>query len=190
VGDLDEARDEAARQRALLALVVETSLVLGADLELSTLLAKLMALAERMLGAEASSVMLLGEGRATLHWAVAGGPVPTDVLGQTTLAMGEGIAGIVAATGEAIIVADAEHDARVARRVDAATGFHTRSIVCVPIRFRGTVTGVIQVLNKRVGTFDQQDGEILALIAAEAGVAIENTRVYGTLEERVRERPP
>ncbi len=188
MGDLEEARDEAARQRALLALVVETSLVLGADLELSTLLAKLMALAERMLGGEASSVILLGEGRATLHWAVAGGPVPTDVLSQTTLALGEGIAGTVAATGEAIIVADAEHDARVARRVDAATGFHTRSIVCVPIRFRGAVTGVIQVLNKRVGTFDRQDGEILALIAAEAGVAIENTRVYGTLEERVRER--
>ena len=58
-----------------------------------------MALAERMLGAEASSVILLGEGRATLHWAVAGGPVPTDVLSQTTLALGEGIAGTVAATG-------------------------------------------------------------------------------------------
>jgi signal transduction histidine kinase len=76
----------------------------------------------------------------------------------------------------------------VARRVDAATGFRTRSILCVPIRFRGTVTGVIQVLNKRMGTFTVQDREVLELIAAEAGVAIENARVYATLEERVRER--
>jgi signal transduction histidine kinase len=50
------------------------------------------------------------------------------------------------------------------------------------------VTGVIQVLNKHAGTFTEQDREVLELIAAEAGVAIENARVYATLEERVRER--
>ncbi|HUK62854.1 MAG TPA: ATP-binding protein, partial [Dongiaceae bacterium] len=99
-----------------------------------------------------------------------------------------GIAGTVAATGQSIIVPEAETDPRVARRVDAATGFHTRSIVCVPIRFRGLVTGVIQVLNKRTGTFAPRDREVLELIAAEAGVAIENARVYATLEDRVRQR--
>ncbi|MGH7342070.1 MAG: GAF domain-containing protein, partial [Candidatus Rokuibacteriota bacterium] len=180
--------DGAARHRALLDLVVETSLVLGSDLELPTLLAKLVVLAERMLDAERSSVMLLDERRQALHWEIADGAVTTGVLRQMTVAIGEGIAGTVAATGEAIVVADAEHDPRVARRVDAATGLRTRSIVCVPIRFRGTVTGVIQVLNKRVGTFTAQDREVLELIAAEAGVAIENARVYATLEERVRER--
>jgi hypothetical protein len=60
--------DAAARHRALLDLVVETSLVLGADLELPTLLAKLVRLAERALGAELSSVMLLDDQRALLHW--------------------------------------------------------------------------------------------------------------------------
>jgi signal transduction histidine kinase len=180
--------DGAARYRALLDLVVETSLALGSDLELPTLLAKLVALAERTLGAELSSVMLLDERRQELHWEIADGGVATGVLRQMAVAVGEGIAGTVAATGEPIVVTDAEHDPRVARRVDAATGFRTRSIVCVPIRFRGTVTGVIQVLNKRVGTFTAQDREVLELIAAEAGVAIENARVYATLEERVRER--
>ncbi len=186
--DSTEGPDVAARHRALLDLVVETSLVLGADLELPTLLAKLVRLAEQSLGAELSAVMLLDAHRAALHWEVVDGDVATGVLRQMTVAVGEGIAGTVAATGEAIIVADAEHDPRVARRVDAATGFRTRSIVCVPIRFRGTVTGVIQVLNKRVGTFTPHDREVLELIAAEAGVAIENARVYATLEERVRER--
>ena len=180
--------DAAARHRALLDLVVETSLVLGSDLELPTLLAKLVALAEQALDAELSSVMLLDERREALHWEVADGGVATGVLRQMTVAVGEGIAGTVAATGEPIVVSDAETDPRVARRVDAATGFRTRSIVCVPIRFRGTVTGVIQVLNKRVGTFTGQDREVLELIAAEAGVAIENARVYATLEERVRAR--
>jgi signal transduction histidine kinase len=188
VKDSQEGADGPARHRALLDLLVETSLVLGADLELPTLLAKLVRLAERMLGAELSSVMLLDERRALLRWEVADGGVASGVLGQMTLAVGEGIAGTVAATGEPIIVGDAAHDLRVARRVDAATGFRTRSILCVPIRFRGTVTGVIQVLNKRIGTFTDQDREVLELIAAEAGVAIENARIYATLEERVRER--
>jgi signal transduction histidine kinase len=180
--------DAAARHRALLDLVVETSLVLGADLELPTLLAKLVWLAERALGAELSSVMLLDDQRALLHWEVADGGVASGVLRHMTLAVGEGIAGTVAATGEPIVVRDAETDPRVARRVDAQTGFRTRSILCVPIRFRGRVTGVIQVLNKHAGTFTEQDREVLELIAAEAGVAIENARVYATLEERVRER--
>ena len=180
--------DAAARHRALLDLVVETSLVLGADLELPTLLAKLVRLAERALGAELSSVMLLDDQRALLHWEVADGGVASGVLRHMTLAVGEGIAGTVAATGEPIVVRDAETDPRVARRVDAQTGFRTRSILCVPIRFRGRVTGVIQVLNKHAGTFTEQDREVLELIAAEAGVAIENARIYATLEERVRER--
>jgi signal transduction histidine kinase len=180
--------DAAARHRALLDLVVETSLVLGADLELPTLLAKLVRLAERALGAELSSVMLLDDQRALLHWEVADGGVASGVLRHMTLAVGEGIAGTVAATGEPIVVRDAETDPRVARRVDAQTGFRTRSILCVRIRFRGRVTGVIQVLNKHAGTFTEQDREVLELIAAEAGVAIENARIYATLEERVRER--
>ena len=148
----DDAVTETAHHHALLDLLAETSLVLGADLELPALLVKLMALAEKMLGGEISSVMLLDESRTTLRWEVAGDDT-AGALRTMTLAVGEGIAGMVAARGEAIIVTDAEHDPRVARRVDAATGFRTRSIVCVPIRFRGAVTGVIQVLNKRQGTF-------------------------------------
>ena len=135
---LDDAAEETANHHALLALLAETSRVLGADLDLPTLLVKLMALAEKMVGAEASSVMLLDERRATPHWEVAEGDVTAGALRQMTVAVGEGIAGTVAATGESIVVPDAEQDPRVARRVDAATGFRTRSIVCVPIRFRGS----------------------------------------------------
>ena len=185
---LDDAAEENAHHHALLALLAETSRVLGADLDLPTLLVQLMALAEKMVGAETSSVMLLDEGRATLHWLVAEGDATAGALRRMTLAVGEGIAGTVAATGESIVVPDAEQDPRVARRVDAATGFRTRSIVCVPIRFRGRVTGVLQVLNKRAGTFATRDREVLELIAAEAGVAIENARVYATLDERVQQR--
>src|SRR5262245_66640718 len=97
--------------------------------------------------------MLLDTQRAMLHWEVADGGVASGVLRHMTLAVGEGIGGTVAATGEPIIVRDAETDPRVAHRVDAETGFRTRSILCVPIRFRGRATGVSQVLSQHHGTF-------------------------------------
>ena len=91
-GWLDDAVEETANHLALLGLLAETSRVLGADLELSTLLVKLMALAEKMLGAEASSVMLLNESRTHLRWEVAEGDVTAGALREMTLAFGEGIA--------------------------------------------------------------------------------------------------
>jgi signal transduction histidine kinase len=179
---------ESARSRDLLRTVFRTSLVLCADLDLQPLLTKLLALTKEALGVEASSVMLVDQARSTLYWEVTEGGTASSALKSITLPIGEGIAGAVAQSGTAIIVPDARRDPRVSTRVDAMTGFQTRSILCVPIRFRGTVLGVIQLLNKEEGTFNEQDQELLELIAAEAGVAIENAQLYGTLEERVRLR--
>ncbi len=179
---------ESARSRDLLRTVFRTSLVLCADLDLQPLLTKLLALTKEALGVEASSVMLVDQARSTLYWAVTEGGTASSALQSITLPIGEGIAGAVAQSGTAIIVPDAQRDPRVSKRVDAMTGFQTRSILCVPIRFKGSVLGVIQLLNKEEGTFNEQDQELLELIAAEAGVAIENAQLYGTLEERVRLR--
>ena len=185
---LDDAVDETAHHHALLALLAETSRVLGADLDLPTLLVKLMALAEKMVGAEASSVMLLDERRATLRWEVAEGDVTAGALRQMTLARGgrdrrygRGDRGV-------------DHRARRrARSPRGPPGGRRHRVPDALDRLRAhpiprPVTGVLQVLNKRAGTFATRDREVLELIAAEAGVAIENARVYATLDERVRQR--
>jgi len=175
------------RNRDLLETVYKTGLALSANLNLRTLLTDLMGLTKEALGAEASSVMLLDDSKSTLHWELSEQD-RSGVLLRRSLPVGEGIAGTVAKTGEAVIVGDAQHDPRVAKWVDEATGFQTRSILCVPIRFKNEIIGVIQLLNKAQGTFTEEDRELLGLIAAEAGVAIENARLYETLEERVRQR--
>jgi signal transduction histidine kinase len=182
-----ESVGEATRNRDLLDTLCKTSLALSANLNLRTLLTDLMGLTKEALGAEASSVMLLDGSKATLYWELSERD-QSGVLHRRSLPVGEGVAGTVAKTGEAVVVADAQHDQRVARWVDEATGFRTRSILCVPIRFKSETIGVVQLLNKMHGTFTEQDKELLELIAAEAGVAIENARLYGTLEERVRQR--
>jgi signal transduction histidine kinase len=187
-GEFARALFEAQRVRLLLETVFEASLALCSKLSLQSLLTRLISLTTEVLGAEASSVMLLDESRSSLYWEVAEGGSSQDSLKRLSLPVGQGIAGTVALTGTPIVVQDAEHDPRVARWVDVATGYRTRSILCVPIRSRDETLGVIQVLNKKVGTFAPEDQELLDLIAAEAGVAIENAILYERLDERVRLR--
>lgn len=72
-----------------------------------------------------------------------------------------GIAGTVASSGETINIADAYEDPRFDRSVDEASGFRTRSILCIPLVDKSeNVLGVAQILNKRSGgpfdAFDEQ----------------------------------
>jgi len=67
--------------------------------------------------------------------------------------LGTGIAGQVALTGEVLNITDAYSEPRFNRTVDQLTGYHTRTILCMPIFIRGIVIGVVQMVNKRSGTF-------------------------------------
>lgn len=180
---------DAGRTRALLDALVETTASLcslSTRLSLTALLDRLGAFTREMLAAEASAVMLLDPTGSHLYWETSSGGEST--VRGLTLPVGHGIAGTVALTGQPCIVTDTAGDPRVAHNIDAATGFVTRSILCVPIRVRDTILGVIETLNKQSGPFTAEDQEILELIAAQAGIAIDNTRLYESLDERVRQR--
>ena len=64
-----------------------------------------------------------------------------------------GIAGHVAETGETLNVKDVATDPRFNRGIDEQTGYHTKTILCMPISIRGQVIGVVQMVNKKMGTF-------------------------------------
>ena len=65
--------------------------------------------------------------------------------------IGKGIAGYVAQTGETLNVAEVYNDERFNSSIDEQTGYTTRSILCMPICIRGTVIGVVQMINKKTG---------------------------------------
>ena len=68
--------------------------------------------------------------------------------------VGIGIAGYVAKTGQLLNIADAYADPRFNRSVDQITGYKTKSILCMPIFLSpGIVIGVVQMVNKKTGTF-------------------------------------
>ena len=94
------------------------------------------------------------------------------------LKIGQGIAGHVAAKGQAIFVNDARKSSRFFSGIDKKTGFKTRSVLCVPMVSKQKVSGVIQVLNKIDGDFTSGDQDCLQAIADSLCTAMEAARLY------------
>jgi GAF domain-containing protein/anti-sigma regulatory factor (Ser/Thr protein kinase) len=92
----------------------------------------------------------------------------------------EGITGSVAQSGEAALIPDVDNDERYIRMRHA----NTRSELAVPIRFKGSVIGVLDVQSDRENDFDESDVVLLQSLADQAGVAIQNARLFHSEERR------
>ncbi len=104
--------------------------------------------------------------------------IDVAVLKQFRIKLGQGIAGYAAARGETILAPDVRLYPQFFPDVDAHTGFHTRSALCVPMISQGRVIGVIEVLNKMDGAFDDSDVHLLQSIVTSVTIAMENARLY------------
>lgn len=174
---LAQRLDDLKRCFALSRLVTES-------LELSEVLERIMTTSRQALGAEAASLLLVddapGPGQGELVFTVAQGPACNRLQAGFRLAPGEGVAGWVAARGEATLIPDAYCDPRFNQAVDKVTGYRTRSMLCVPLLYRDQVIGVVQCINKAEGgQFSADDLETCSLLAAQAAVAIVNARLHG-----------
>ncbi|MBI5244237.1 MAG: protein kinase [Elusimicrobia bacterium] len=98
------------------------------------------------------------------------------VLETMTLPVGKGIGGWVAKNLKPEVVNDVQGDTHFAAEFDKASGFTTRSLLCVPMTARGELIGVIEVLNRRSGPYTQEHLELLSKLAAFAAAAIDNAR--------------
>lgn len=107
---------------------------------------------------------------------------------QIRLALGEGVAGWVAAHGEIVNVPTRDHDARFAARIDAATGYRTRSLLAAPVRnAHGATIGVVQLLNKRHGDFTAEDERVLTSLGARIGELLTISSLGSQLQPTTRQ---
>lgn len=155
---------------ALLSIAQELSSVLDLDI-LST---KIMVKAQQFLNADRCSLFLIDKEQQML-WSI----VSTSS-SKIYVAIGEGIAGTVADTGETINIPDAYEDSRFNPSVDKATGYHTKSILCIPIKnSKNEIIGVTQMINKKNGnSFDDTDVELLSAFNVFCGIALTNATIY------------
>ena len=123
-----------------------------------------------LLNAERSSLFLVEEDFLVLTVAE-----NLREMGEIRFPVGTGIAGRVAQTGEAIRIDDAYADPRFNREVDRQTGFHTRSILCLPVKDQhGKVFAVAQLLNRKDGKpFDREDEARFTSFIQSIGVIFE-----------------
>jgi serine/threonine protein kinase len=95
------------------------------------------------------------------------------------LKVGKGIAGTAAETGAVINASDAYRDPRFLARIDASSGFRTQSILAAPMRTpAGEIVGVVEILNKRHGSFTKEDEEFLKEVGTHAALAVEGVRQH------------
>ncbi len=95
---------------------------------------------------------------------------------EIRLPPGKGVAGNVAERGEPVIIEDVSKDKHFFPGIDQVTGYTTRDMLAVPVRDRdGATRGVLQVLNRKEGTFSATDLEVLAELAEQVAEALERT---------------
>ncbi len=128
------------------------------------------------------SLLMVDEEHNELYFAIAVGDA-AEALKNVRLKVGEGIAGWVAKHGERLIVPDVCADPRFAKRIDEMTKWETRSIICVPLRSKHRVLGVIQLVNVNMENFTDQEVFFLQSLCDYAAIAIENARSVEKIQE-------
>lgn len=174
---------EAAKRVEQSSTLMELSAILNSTLQISEVLRLAVEAATRLMECEVGSLLLLNEECDELVFEVALGELGSEVK-KVRLKVGEGIAGWVAKTGRATIVTDVRHDPRFSRRVDFRTHFTTRNMICVPVKSRERIIGVLQALNRHADRpFNVEDQRLFESLARQVGIAIENARLYEEVKE-------
>ena len=89
----------------------------------------------------------------------------------------------MADSGEPVVTTNAQADPRFSAQ-ESVVGYNLRSIVCVPLKFKDVVTGVIYVDNRiHTGLFSERERDLLAAFANQAAIAIENARQFQQVNE-------
>ncbi len=90
-------------------------------------------------------------------------------------------------TGEAIVTTNAQEDQRFVGQ-ESIVAFNLRSILCVPLKVKNELIGVIYADNRiRTGIFAETERDLLATFANQAAVAIENARLFSSLKHTLEE---
>lgn len=180
---VEAATDASANEVKLLRSLVEASKLLNSTLDLDHLLTLILRVATENTGADRGTIYLLDRQRNEIWSRVAQG----EEIVEIRLPLNQGIAGHVASSGETVSLANVYDDPRFDRTIDERTGYHTQTMLCMPLRNKEReIIGVFQILNKKSAIFDDQDTAFLDALSTHAAIALENARLYHEALEKKR----
>jgi phosphoserine phosphatase len=152
--------------------ILEVTRKLAAPFDLDTMLNEVVDVSRNILDADRGTVFLYDEATDELVVRVA------TELGSIRIPADKGIVGESAQTRKLINVPDCYADARFNRAIDKETGYRSRCMLTIPLLgFEDSLVGVLQILNKNEGTFDEQDEFIATALAAQAAVVLHRAKI-------------
>ena len=161
--------------------ILEVTRKLAAPFDLDTMLAEVVDASRKILDADRGTVFLYDESTDELLVRVG-----TD-LDQIRIPADKGIVGESAQTRKLINVPDCYADARFNRAIDKQTGYRSRCMLTIPlIGYEDSLIGVLQILNKNNGVFDERDEFVAQALAAQAAVVLHRARVTEQIIESER----
>jgi phosphoserine phosphatase len=156
--------------------VLEVTRKLGAPFDLDTMLTEVVDAARDVLDADRGTVFLYDEESDELVVKVA------TELGTIRIPSNKGIVGESAMSRKLINVPDCYADERFNRAIDKETGYQSRCMLTIPlIGFEDTLVGVLQILNKNDGVFDEQDEFVATALAAQAAVVLHRAKLIESM---------
>lgn len=204
LSDLQETAQTAQEKQLELARI---GIALVAERQLDRLLERILSSARELVSADAGSLYLVEgqEGERRLLFMLAqNDSVPLSFSSWSVPVDQSSLAGYVALSGETVALEDVrrlpkEAPYRFNARFDQLSGYHTRSLLTVPMATRGgDIVGVLQLINRKrersasirnagdadrwVVPFSQADVAVIRALAAQAAVAIENSRLVAEIE--------
>lgn len=172
-------------ERRNLKALAEIGQVVNSSLDLTTVLNEVMDTIIRLTGAERAFLMRRDEqGQletlAARNWERATVEHGDQETSRTVIER-------VISRAEAVLTTNAQADPRFGRQ-DSVVAYNLRSILCVPLKVKGSLTGVIYAENRaREGLFSERERSLLSAFADQAAVALENARLFASVRQTLAE---
>jgi signal transduction histidine kinase len=157
--------------------LIEIARDLASTLDLDILLERIVRAAAEIINSEAASILLYDNLTRQLYFQVATNLDEPTMRGLVVPLEGS-IAGWVVLNRKSVRLTNVQEDPRFFGHVDRVTGRPTQSLIGVPLITKNKVVGVLEALNKEKGKFTEGDESMLAVLGAQAAVAIENARLF------------
>ncbi len=167
--------------------LLEIGRALSAALDLEPFLQTVISAAAELTGSEVASILELESGSENLRFLA----VPwfhRDALKNVRVPLQHSVAGWVYQNAKAVVVPDASAEKRHFKGADEAADFQTRSILAMPIIYKGETLGVLETVNKLDnGAYTAEDFKIVETLASQSAVAIQNAHLVNQARRAIDE---
>jgi two-component system, NtrC family, sensor histidine kinase KinB len=174
--------------RESLNLLLEISRELSSDLDLRTVLGRVLFLSSHNVGAERGSLIVFDSNQRPTNAAIFyAGRLLDNPVPQVQGILDQGLAGWVLRSRSAVMIADTSKDERwLARPDDSQERSGPKSAICVPLIAQDKVVGILTIVHPKPGFFNQAHLDLLQAIAIQAGIAVNNALLIDSLQSARR----